>query len=205
MNGLKGIISYIIFFVVSFLVIFTVLYLITRGLQSPFAANEPGTDSTAVVQDSTWQATAGDSLQTDSLTILKKDNHKKDNPKKDNHNNSKFGKKDNDSLKKLRFDLGQIQDKSSRQAIEILSLRQKLENFEKKQKTSGTTSVQLKNLAKVYEAMPPEDAAKIINNLDTPIIIGLFKLLKQRQAAKILATLPPERAAKICNEIGKAN
>ena len=51
--------------------------------------------------------------------------------------------------------------------------------------------------AKVLEAMPPENAAKILANLSDDESRELLKYVKTRQAAKILAAIQPERASRL--------
>jgi len=54
-----------------------------------------------------------------------------------------------------------------------------------------------KSRAKLLEAMPPEDAAKILSNLTDEETKELLKYVKARQAAKIIASIQPERASKL--------
>lgn len=50
-------------------------------------------------------------------------------------------------------------------------------------------------LAKIYEQMPPEEAATRIEKLDDETAVNLILAIKPRQAAKILANVNPEKAA----------
>ncbi|MGA9120042.1 MAG: hypothetical protein WB699_11830 [Bacteroidota bacterium] len=61
---------------------------------------------------------------------------------------------------------------------------------------SSTEKLQ-KSRAKLLEAMPPENAAKIIANLSDQETKELLKYIKARQAAKILAAIQPDRASKL--------
>ncbi len=54
-----------------------------------------------------------------------------------------------------------------------------------------------KSRAKLLEAMPPEDAAKILSNLTDEETKELLKYVKARQAAKIIASIQPERASRL--------
>lgn len=54
-----------------------------------------------------------------------------------------------------------------------------------------------KSRAKLLEAMPPEDAAKILANLSDEETKELLKYVKARQAAKIIASIQPDRASKL--------
>lgn len=50
-------------------------------------------------------------------------------------------------------------------------------------------------LAKIYESMPPEEAAARIEKLDNETAVTLLLAIKPRQAGKILANVSPEKAA----------
>jgi len=52
-------------------------------------------------------------------------------------------------------------------------------------------------LAKMYEAMKPQQAAPIISALDLDIILDIMGRMKERQAAKILAKMDPGLAARV--------
>ncbi len=55
----------------------------------------------------------------------------------------------------------------------------------------------LKARAKMLEAMPAEDAAKIVSKLSDDETRALLRFVKARQAAKILAAIEPERASRM--------
>ncbi|MCB1163500.1 MAG: hypothetical protein R3C71_01660 [Candidatus Krumholzibacteriia bacterium] len=57
----------------------------------------------------------------------------------------------------------------------------------------------LKKLSKVYEAMPPKDAAAILSGMDVDIVLEVLRNMKERPAAQILASLDPARAAALSN------
>ena len=52
-------------------------------------------------------------------------------------------------------------------------------------------------LAKMYEAMKPDQAAPIMSALDLEIILDIMGRMKERQAAKILASMDPGLAAQV--------
>jgi len=60
-------------------------------------------------------------------------------------------------------------------------------------------------LAKVYEAMRPEEAASILEALDEATAIQILRRMKQRQAGKILGMLMPERAAAFSDKMSRVN
>ncbi len=58
-----------------------------------------------------------------------------------------------------------------------------------------------KQLAKIYSSMKPADAAKILDKMDTRLVVNLLANMKDRNAAKILSSLKPEKAARISKKI----
>ncbi len=52
-------------------------------------------------------------------------------------------------------------------------------------------------LAKMYEAMKPDQAAPIISSLDPDVILEIMSRMKDRQAAKIMAKMDPALAAQL--------
>lgn len=59
----------------------------------------------------------------------------------------------------------------------------------------------LKQLAKIYSSMKPTDAAKILDKMDTKLVVSLLATMKDRNAAKILSSFKPEKAARISKKI----
>jgi flagellar protein FlbB len=62
----------------------------------------------------------------------------------------------------------------------------------------------IKQLAKVYSAMRPEEAATIIETLDDNLVITILTSMgDDRQKAKILSLISKEKATRISKKIGK--
>ena len=59
----------------------------------------------------------------------------------------------------------------------------------------------LKELAKVYEAVPPQKAAAMLDKLDTKTAAGITINMKRERAGLIWGYLNPQRAVTITNEI----
>ncbi len=58
-------------------------------------------------------------------------------------------------------------------------------------------------LAKTYSAMPPDNAASLIQKIDTSIAIRVLGAMKERSAGRILAALPPDKASKLSEGLVK--
>ncbi|MHB8770895.1 MAG: MotE family protein [Syntrophales bacterium] len=113
---------------------------------------------------------------------------------------------------KLR-DLEQREEVLKKEEQRLLAL--KLELAEKidtlrtlqQQITSATESVKteegkrLKDLARVYEAMPPAKAGAMLETLDTPTAAGITLNMKRDKAGTIWGYLSQKKAAEITKEI----
>jgi flagellar motility protein MotE (MotC chaperone) len=64
-------------------------------------------------------------------------------------------------------------------------------------------AAQLDNLVKVYETMKPEDAAKIFETLDMPILLRVVQRMKPKSTAPILAKMAPEKAKDVTVALSK--
>lgn len=62
---------------------------------------------------------------------------------------------------------------------------------------AGPPSVALTKLAKIFAAMPPKEAAKVLEQLDNSEVQAVLSGLNGKEAAAILQHLPPERAGAI--------
>lgn len=90
-----------------------------------------------------------------------------------------------EELKKLREEINQ--KIKEQEEIKAQLEKAKSENFQK--------------LAKIYESMPPEEAALRLEKLDDETATTLILAIKPRQAAKILANVNPDKAAVISKRI----
>jgi len=108
-----------------------------------------------------------------------------------------------DSLNSLFASLEREKREKEKRDEELKALQRQLENLQQASATTGDENPNIKQLAKVYDAMQPEKAAQIILELDDQLIASLLKRLKQRQAAKIMGAIPPMRAAKISQMLGE--
>ncbi len=62
---------------------------------------------------------------------------------------------------------------------------------------------QMLSLVKIYESMKPKDAARIFEQLDMPVLLGVIELMKERKSAPILAQMDPQRAKAITIELAQ--
>lgn len=72
-------------------------------------------------------------------------------------------------------------------------------------KTDSIDERQLEHLSKMYEAMPPKDAALRIERLKEPLALKLLSNIKPKVAAKILNEIKPLRAARLTEKLAKTS
>lgn len=60
--------------------------------------------------------------------------------------------------------------------------------------TSKKGAEQIEQLAKVYSSMNPPEAAKLIEQLDIHIALGILRVMPDKRTAQILSLIKPERA-----------
>ena len=78
---------------------------------------------------------------------------------------------------------------------EMEVLRQQVQSLVNQ--AGGAQTAQLDNLVKIYETMKPEEAAKIFDTLDMPILLGVIQKMKPARTAPIMAKMPPEKAKEV--------
>jgi len=61
----------------------------------------------------------------------------------------------------------------------------------------------LTSLVKIYETMRPKDAARIFDELDMPVLMGVMKHMKESKSAMILASMDPARARLITAKLAE--
>jgi flagellar motility protein MotE (MotC chaperone) len=62
-------------------------------------------------------------------------------------------------------------------------------------------SIQLGNLAKMYDGVEPAQLAQVMSNMDDSLVIAILPRLKAQKAGKILERMPADRAARISSKL----
>lgn len=120
------------------------------------------------------------------------------------------------ALEKQKADLDVEKKKMFEQQDHVLMVEQELEKTrnelteerKKLEKLVGESDEldkkRIKQLAKVYSAMRPEEAARILETLDDDLLINILAAMgDDRQKAKILTVLSPDKASRVSKKIGK--
>ncbi len=79
------------------------------------------------------------------------------------------------------------------QIDQLKKLKQEYEEMRKG--LEGKKHEQITKVVKMFEAMPPEEAAKTIEKLDDDTAVQILTSLKAKSAGKVLAQIEPARAA----------
>jgi len=62
------------------------------------------------------------------------------------------------------------------------------------QKKDEENEAKVKNIVKIYEIMKPQEAARIFEQLDMPVLLDVVEHMKEAKAAPILANMQPGKA-----------
>ena len=62
-------------------------------------------------------------------------------------------------------------------------------------------STQLESLVKIYETMKPKEAARIFEELDMPVLLGVIQRMKEQKTAPILAAMDPVKAKEVTSAL----
>lgn len=65
------------------------------------------------------------------------------------------------------------------------------------------SSMRIKSLAKIYENMKPQDAAKIFDELEMPILLEIIRNMKEMKVAPVIAQMNPQKAKDVSLEFTK--
>jgi flagellar motility protein MotE (MotC chaperone) len=74
----------------------------------------------------------------------------------------------------------------------LQALQSSIEGTVKQQSADDQARVQ--SLAHMYEQMKPEDAARVFNQLDVPVVLTMMSMMRELKAAPILAAMDPAKA-----------
>lgn len=80
----------------------------------------------------------------------------------------------------------------SERVTELTALQTRLEQLDQTRRERDDAN--WRGLVKTYEAMRPRDAATILNDLETPVLLQVLDRMKEAKAALILAAMLPDRA-----------
>ena len=82
---------------------------------------------------------------------------------------------------------------------EMEALRQQLQAMVNQ--GNEAQQAQLDNLVKIYETMKPDEASRILETLDMPVLIGVIQKMKPARTAAIMAKMAPAKAKEVTNAL----
>lgn len=87
---------------------------------------------------------------------------------------------------------------------------QRLEKLQKQLDTSldkrdATREKRISKMVKVYQKMQPQEAVKLLDNLDENLMLSVLLKMKEKQQGKILSLMEPARAAAISEKLISMN
>lgn len=62
---------------------------------------------------------------------------------------------------------------------------------------------QIKSLVKIYENMKPDEAARVFDEMDMPILLDVIAKMSERKVAPVLANMSPKRARDVTQELAE--
>jgi len=71
------------------------------------------------------------------------------------------------------------------------------------EKQAEEDEARIKSLVKIYETMKPHDAARIFEQLDMPVLLGVLEHMKERSTAAILAGMDPAKARTVTQALAE--
>lgn len=64
-------------------------------------------------------------------------------------------------------------------------------------------NAQIRSLSKIYGSMKPKEAAKLLENLNDPLVVSIIATMNAAEAANILANMDIKKAAKISQSLSQ--
>lgn len=91
--------------------------------------------------------------------------------------------------------LASVQKDIDSRIAELNAVHDKISAFVRK--IDEVNEERIKRLVKIYESMPPEDAATRVEKLDEDLAVLILAPMAEKKAAKILAKVEPIKAARL--------
>jgi len=104
-------------------------------------------------------------------------------------------RKKEEQLKDKEERLDKLEKEIEQKVKDLLALQKEVQSVRsEKQETQNT---RVRSLAKIYGTMKPKEAAKLMENLDDKLVMGIISTMTPDEAAAILALMEVKKAAKI--------
>jgi flagellar motility protein MotE (MotC chaperone) len=100
-----------------------------------------------------------------------------------------------EQLKEKEERLSRLEKEVEQKVKDLLVLQKQVQMVQSEKQE--TQSAKVRGLAKIYGTMKPKEAAKLLENLDDKLVMGIIATMTPDQAAGILALMDVKKAAKI--------
>jgi flagellar motility protein MotE (MotC chaperone) len=104
-------------------------------------------------------------------------------------------RKKEDQLKEKEDRLTKLEKEVEQKVKDLLALQKQIQALQNEKQESQNSRV--RSLAKIYSTMKPKEAAKLMENLDDKLVMGIIAIMTPDQAASVLALMEVKKAAKI--------
>jgi flagellar motility protein MotE (MotC chaperone) len=91
------------------------------------------------------------------------------------------------------------EDRVNQKLAELSSLKADIEKLLDLQKKKQDDQVM--SLVKIYSGMKPQDAARIFNTLEMPVLLSVVSHMKEQKSAAIIAGMQPDRARELTTRL----
>jgi flagellar motility protein MotE (MotC chaperone) len=98
-------------------------------------------------------------------------------------------------LKEKEEHLSKVEKEVEQKVKDLLAIQKEIQASRSEKQESQNTKV--RSLAKIYGTMKPKEAAKLFENLDDKLVMGIISTMTPDEAAAILALMDVKKAAKI--------
>jgi flagellar motility protein MotE (MotC chaperone) len=104
-------------------------------------------------------------------------------------------RKKEEQLREREERLGKLEKEVEQKVKDLLALQKEVQSVRtEKQETQNS---KVRGLAKIYGTMKPKEAAKLMENLDDKLVMGIIATMTPDEAAAILSLMEVKKAAKI--------
>ncbi|MEM5786417.1 MAG: hypothetical protein AAGU11_03795 [Syntrophobacteraceae bacterium] len=100
-----------------------------------------------------------------------------------------------EQLREKEERLAKIEKEVEQKTRDLLAVQKEIQAFRSEKQESLNTKV--KSLSKIYGTMKPKEAAKLMENLDEKLVMGIISTMTPDEAASILSLMEVKKAAKI--------
>ncbi len=156
---------------------------------SPFLSQAVAQEKSLEVTGEEISGVAGGEQDFEYLSLLDKKRSELDRKEKDLTQKKEQLSKLKNEIETTLDNLAQKEEGIDKKISQLITLKESLEEEE------------LKKLAKVFEATPPEQAGPMFNKLDIALAAKILFRMKGRNAGKIWGYVDPDQAVRISREL----